>query len=226
MDSLLNIGCFTHYAVRFYFKMKFGTMYFNTYSIVTFAHLWLSLVSFSSPVPKVIKRFDGKLIASQEFRVNNILMTSRSLCMIYHTLFFTELNPYYYCTRLGIIFMHHYIADFVKGLYHIDDYNRSNIANIYHNLTNIFTTGILLISNNPDNGFITMFPIQLSALLMTLVEKKITSNKTAQFLYSLSLSLPLIVNMPSISAISSYLVTQILGQPVRIYLHPYIQTYI
>lgn len=51
----------------------------------------------------------------------------------------------------------------------------------------------MLLINNPDSSFVIMFPIQLSAFLMTLVRKGIISNEWWNILYTSSLLFPFLL---------------------------------
>jgi hypothetical protein len=122
-------------------------------------------------------------------------------------IFKNSLSPLFYLSKLGIIAAHHYIADLISNKYQNNDktttrhipYNTNNSVIIYLNkkfyaISQIVATTTLLVTNNKDNGFLIMFPIQLSAFLMTLVRKDIISNNTWHYLYSSSLLLPYLLN--------------------------------
>jgi hypothetical protein len=120
---------------------------------------------------------------------------------------FKEINAIYYITRLGIICIHHYLADMISNRY--QNHNKTTTRDIPHNIENkfiidvnkkfyatsqIIATTNLLLTNNEDNAFAIMFPIQFSTFLMTLVRKGYINNNAWHFMYGLSLTLPYLIN--------------------------------
>ena len=97
IHKILGFGCLAHYGYRFYNKLLYGSMLFeSSNSISTYVtpmvHLSLSLSSFMFSVPTY--RFNSKAIIWRELQLHNIIFTSRSVCMMYHALFFKELNAF------------------------------------------------------------------------------------------------------------------------------------
>ena len=211
VHKILGFGCLAHYAYRICNKFIYGTMFFDSNSIVTYiapaVHLTLSLSSFIFRVPK--NRFNTKAIIWKELQLHNIIFTSRSVCMMYHALLMPEknINLYFY-SRLAIVGLHHIAADMVTNRYQIDDktttrdipYDTDNklvkyINKKYYAISQLLALIGVLVSNNCENGFLIMFPIQLSTFLMTLVRKNMISNNTWHIMYGLSLTLPYITNI-------------------------------
>ena len=64
-------------------------------------------------------------------------------------------------------------------------------------------TTTLLTTDNEDNGFLIMFPIQLSTFLMTLVRKNIINNNTWHYIYTISLLVPFLLNTNMLNAKNS-----------------------
>ncbi len=214
IHKIMGFGCLSHYAYRIGCKMLYGSMLFSNDSIVTYvtplAHLSLSLSSLIFHVPTY--RFNSKVIIWKELQLHNIIFTSRSVFMMYHTLLMKTTNPYYYYVRLAIVMAHHYAADFVSGLYieHTDttktttrdipysmkplmEYATKN----YYAISQLIATYSMLRSTNYDNGLLIMFPIQASTFLMTLVRKNIVSNDHFHIIYALSLATPYLANIRS-----------------------------
>ena len=205
IHKIMGFGCLAHYGIRFYWKFKYGTMFFEQNDISPLIHLVLSLSSFLFKVPTL--RLSSKAIIWKELQLHNIIFTSRSVMMIYHSMLFKEVNTLYYFVRLGIIGFHHYLADVITDKYQNND--KTTTRDIPHNIDNkiiidankkfyaisqIAATSTLLITCNPDNGFVIMFPIQFSTFLMTLVRKGFISNNQWHILYSLSLAIPYFIN--------------------------------
>lgn len=204
IHKILGFGCLFNYFLRFYYKYKYGTMFIDSYTPLF--HLGLSLSSFIFKVP--ILRLNTKTIIWKELQLHNIIFTSRSIFIIYHSLYFKSYNPkLFYLTKLGIISIHHYIADIISNKYQNNDktttrnipYDTNNKLLIYLNkkfyaISQIIATTTLLTTNNEDNGFLIMFPIQLSTFLMTLVRKDIISNNTWHYFYTISLLIPYLLN--------------------------------
>lgn len=213
IHKILGVGCLAHYGIRFYYKIVYGTMFFEKNHILTYIspmiHLSLSLSSFLFPVPKY--RFDSKVIIWRELQLHNIIFTSRSVCMMYHCLFFKKINSLYYYSRLGIILIHHYLADIIIKKYQQKDKTTTrdipqdtnnkllkNITKKYYAISQLIATSNLLLSTNHENGFSIMLPIQLSTFLMTLVRKNIISNNSWHIYYALSLAFPYLLNLNGI----------------------------
>lgn len=210
MHKIMGFGCLAHYGIRFYWKFKYGSMFFSPTDISPLIHLGLSLSSFLFKVPTL--RLSSKIIIWKELQLHNIIFTSRSVMMMYHSMLFKEIGYFYYFVRLGIIGLHHYLADIVSNKYQNNDKTttrdipfKSNNKIIidankhFYAISQIIATSTLLITSNPDNGFVIMFPIQFSAFLMTLVRKGFISNNQWHLLYSLSLAFPYLINYNMIS---------------------------
>jgi hypothetical protein len=178
--------------------------------ITPVVHLSLSLSSFIFHVPTY--RFNSKAIIWKELQLHNIIFTSRSACVMFHTLFANQNNLQYYYTRLGIILVHHYLADLITHTYQIEDktttrdipmntdnYFIYNISKKFYAISQLVATANLLLSRSYENAFMIMFPIQSSAFLMTLVRKDIISNNQWHLFYILSLSIPYMINSKSIT---------------------------
>jgi hypothetical protein len=106
----------------------------------------------------------------------------------------------FYLTKLIIVLGHHYLADLVSNKYINNDLTttrdirgNSLIIKKFYAISQIIATTNMLLVNNPDSSFVIMFPIQLSAFLMTLVRKRLISNECWNFLYTLSLLLPFLL---------------------------------
>jgi hypothetical protein len=211
IHKILGFGCLFNYFLRFYYKYNYGTMFLDYYTPLF--HLGLSLSSFIFKVP--IIRLNTKTIIWKELQLHNIIFTSRSIFIIYHSLLFKS-SKLFYLSKLGIIAGHHYLADLISNKYQNNyktttrniPYNTDNELLIYLNkkfyaISQIIATTTLLTTTNADNGFLIMFPIQLSTFLMTLVRKDIISNNSWHYLYSLSLLVPYLLNTNMINTKNS-----------------------
>ena len=217
IHKILGFGSLIHYGYRFYLKILYNDMLFKC-NIIPSLHLGLSLSSFIFKVPTY--RYLSRTIIWKELQLHNIIFTSRSVFMMYHSLFFNDNNNddkyNYYISRLIIIMTHHYLADIVTSKYQNNEltttrdikYDNINkylikINKSFYAISQIIATTTLLLSKNPDNGFSIMFPIQLSAFLMTLVRKGIISNNQWHFIYTGSLILPYLINRNGLIADSN-----------------------
>ena len=213
IHKILGFSCLLNYFIRIFLKFKYGSMFIDYYSPLF--HLLLSLSSFIFKVPKL--RLNNKTIIWKELQLHNIIFTFRSIFMIYHSLLFQDLNIIRF---IGIVACH-YFADLITDKYQINDktttrdipYDNINknliwINKKFYAISQIVATTTLLLTNNSDNGFIIMFPIQLSTFLMTLVRKGIIGNNSRHLYYGLSLLLPYIINynmMIKVDNIKGYL---------------------
>lgn len=222
LHKSIGFLCLFHYFIRIYWLMIYGTMFLHYNSVYTFItpiiHLILSMSSFIFHVPKT--RFDSKIIIWKELQLHNIVFTSRSSILILYWIIFniTDKNKYYnlhILSRLLIIIIHHYIADKITNKYSINyktttrDINWENIPdNVkkyikkYYAICQILALNALLLSECDKTGkvfiesaFLIMFPIQLSAFLMTLVRKNIISNIYWHIFYSMSLMTPYFITL-------------------------------
>lgn len=204
IHKIMGFGCLIHYGYRFSLKILYNDMYL-TPNIYPLFHLGLSLSSFIFKVPKY--RYISKTIIWKELQLHNIIFTSRSIFMIYHSILFKNDNFNYYISRLLILLSHHYLADIVTDNFQNNNltttrdikYDSDNIYLIkinkyFYAISQLIATTTLLLSKNPDNGFSIMFPIQLSAFLMTLVRKGLITNNQWHYIYSSSLLVPYLIN--------------------------------
>jgi hypothetical protein len=180
---------------------------FFKFNLFPMIHLVLSLSSFIFKVP--LHRYLSRTIIWKELQLHNIIFTSRSICVMYHALIFNAEDKYqYYISRLLIIMTHHYMADVITSKFQNNDltttrdikYDTDNkylikINKYFYAISQIIATSTLLLTKNQDNSFSIMFPIQLSAFLMTLVRKGIISNNQWHYIYTISLIIPYLVNI-------------------------------
>jgi len=223
LHKILGFFCLSHYFIRIYYLIIYGTMFLNydsKYTLATpFIHLLLSVSSFIFHVPK--NRFDSKIIIWKELQLHNIIFTSRSAVLMIYWLLFNIYDPndkYYdlhLISRLLLIVSHHYIADKISLKYNVKnktttrDINWDNISDNnkkyikkYYAICQLFAINALLLSESDRTGktflesaFLIMFPIQLSAFLMTLVRKNIISNIWWHIFYSISLTIPYFITI-------------------------------
>jgi hypothetical protein len=220
IHKILGVGCLIHYGYRFWLKYKYGQMFNSDNYYLPAVHLGLSLSSFIFKVPTI--RYQNSTIIWKELQLHNIIFTSRSVFMIYHSMLFNYINKdsyyynhYYYLSRLALILGHHYVADLMTNKYQNNNltttrdiiYNTKDSfinkiiikANKYfYSISQIIATTTLLLSKNYETGYLIMFPIQLSAFLMTLVRKRIINNNQWHYIYTLSLLLPYFINSKGI----------------------------
>ena len=210
IHKIMGFGCLIHYGYRFSLKIFYDDMFFKI-NLFPMSHLILSLSSFIFKVP--LHRYLSKTIIWKELQLHNIIFTSRSVFMMYHALMFNAEDKYiYYISRLLIIMSHHYLADVITSKYQNKEltttrdikYDTDNIYLIkinkyFYAISQIIATSTLLLSKNQDNGFSIMFPIQLSAFLMTLVRKSIISNNQWHYIYTISLLIPYLLNINALT---------------------------
>lgn len=207
IHKILGVSCLAHYGYRIYCKLKFGNMFFESSPLVLYAtpiiHLSLSLSSFLFHVPKY--RFSSKVIIWKELQLHNIIFISRSVSVMLHILLANpKYTMFYYFTRMSIVMIHHYLADFVSFVYQVDNktttrdipYDNTNrlisyVNKKYYAASQLAAISNLLLTKNYEGPFIIMFPIHLSTFLMTLVRKNIITNSQWHILYGLSLAVPI-----------------------------------
>ena len=94
----------------------------------------------------------------------------------------------------------------------------TDINKKFYATSQIVATTTLLLTNNEDNAFAIMFPIQFSTFLMTLVRKGFINNNTWHLLYGLSLTLPYLINYNVINTNNSKLYYSLLHIFMRLIL--------
>lgn len=207
IHKLLGFGCLTHYAYRLYCKMTYGTMCFENHPMLAYitpaVHLTLSMSSFMFHVPEY--RFNSKTIIWKELQLHNIIFTSRSVFVMYHSLICKKYDTWFYYTRMGIVMAHHLLADIVSLMYKSDKtttrdipYTKNAVLNYvlkkYYAFSQLIAISNLLLTKGHENPFAIMFPIQLSTFLMTLVRKNIITNNQWHLCYAMSLLVPFMIN--------------------------------
>jgi hypothetical protein len=205
IHKTLGLFCLLNYNYRIFYKIKFGEMFPSNHYIkiaVPLIHLSLSLSSFLFNVP--LTRFASKIIIWKELQLHNIIFTSRSATIMLYSLISDNIYG-----RFAILVSHHLLADYVSFKY--KNNNKTTMRDIPYDIENktvayilkkkyaisqLFATSALLLSDNGlyENAFMIMYPIQLSTFLSTLVRKNIINNNVWHFVYSLSLTIPILVS--------------------------------
>uniref|UniRef100_A0A7S0HUI4 Uncharacterized protein n=1 Tax=Hanusia phi TaxID=3032 RepID=A0A7S0HUI4_9CRYP len=209
VHKVLGFLCLGHYALRFWWLVRYGSMYFDPSSWVTWAtpavHLLLSCSSFIFPVPQ--RRFDSKPIIWKELQLHNILFTFRS-CIIFWLWCLTpcfsgDCGQRHWFLRLLMVCFSHYVADRITEKFEQSSKTTTRdmpwgpnvpkwvqqYVKVYYAVCQLFATTALLICGSLvlDSAFAIMFPIQLSTFLMTLVRKNLISGTSWHVWYALSL---------------------------------------
>lgn len=204
IHKLIGGWCLINYNFRLFNKIKYDKMFSdNIYvKIITpLIHLGLSISSFIFYVPQ--HRFNSKIIIWKELQLHNIVFTSRSAMIMLYSLYSNNIYG-----RLTILLSHHLLADYITYKYNNNnktttrDISYDNISKFYqyfikkyYAINQLIATSSLLLSDSGlyENAFMIMYPIQLSTFLSTLTRKNLISNNMWHILYSISLSLPLLI---------------------------------
>ena len=247
IHKLIGVFVLVHYIFRFSSLLLTGTMGFEKDSkkkLVFFflVHLILSWSSLLFHLPP--RRNMNKPMIWPELRLHNIIFATRSILdALMHVLGFGS----YKILRIIIAFVTMFAADIVSNYYRRRELINSttmrgmpfpksasqafiNRINSYYALSQIFATvGVLNISQtwraDVELAFTTLFAIQISALLMTLVRKSILEPAGWHFIYAISLGLSWILAAYHYSGTSSFTITMtrfLVGGIIAAYLRFYL----
>ena len=207
--KLVGVFVLVHYIYRFVSLLLTGSMGFEKHSkekllFFFFMHLVLSWSSFIFHLPP--RRNADKPMIWPELRLHNIIFATRSILdAVIHILGLGHIAP----LRVAIGFATMIAADLVSNHYRklelIDSTTMRgmpypNLASaehymkVYYGISQLFATaGVFCIAKkwttDVELAFSTLFAIQLSALLMTLVRKSILEPAGWHFFYALSLGI-------------------------------------
>jgi len=215
LHKLVGVFCLTHYIFRFVSLLVTGSMGFEQHSAakIVFFFLMHALLSWSSLIFHLPQRRNRvKPMIWPELRLHNIAFATRSIAdAIIHTVFedvFVKRGLLFVATVVTM-----YAADRISDHYRRlelitkqdstmrsmpwpNDASAKLIAavNLYYALSQIFATvGVLNVSKrwatDVEFALTTLFAIQVSALLMTLVRKSILGNYAWHFWYQVALGL-------------------------------------
>lgn len=215
LHKILGIACFAHYIYRFLSLLLTGSMGFERNPRVVMLgfialHAALSWSSFIFRIPT--RRIKSKPMIWPELRLHNCVFATRSLLdMAIHAMGWGMVG--YGAGRPLVAFLAMFAADAVTDHYKRlalleggDSTMRGmpwppgarpeliSLANAYYAMSQLFATaGVINISRSwrtdVELAFATLFAIQISALLLTLVRKSIMQPFGWHFWYAASLAL-------------------------------------
>ena len=201
IHKIFGIVSLGNYIYRFYnWNNKLGFQYETKTSILLFCaiHGLLSLTGLLFKLPS--KRIKGSPMMWPEFRMHSIIFAFRSLI----AMVFITLNMSTPFSRCCIIFGTLISADLSTMYYNNTDNNSTmrgmpypnwltpnikKIMNIFYSYSQVLATLSIMYATQLPELFLILFPIQLAALLLTLVRKGIISTSAWHIYYTLSLSI-------------------------------------
>jgi len=215
VHKILGVICLTHYIFRFMSLLVTGSMGFEHHSVPKIL-LFLgfhALLSWSSLIFHLPPRKNRvKPMIWPELRVHNIVFATRSILdAVTNVVLEDKLTRRLICFTIAVVTM--IVADIVSEHYRKlqlitqqdstmrampwpNDASPKLISriNLYYALSQLFATaGVINVSRkwttDVELALTTLFAIQLSALLMTLVRKSILGSYAWHFWYQISLGL-------------------------------------
>lgn len=159
-------------------------------------HLALSSSALQFHVP--VKRMDLKPVIYREFLLHSLIFAARAL-MVMVVCYAQPFGHLY--LRMAVVLLAHYLADLVTDKY--GKYNPKTMRGMpysntpewlekrmfqFYSVSQLFATYACL-NAHMDQVFLTVLPIQLAALLMTLARKKLISTTSWHVWYAGALAL-------------------------------------
>lgn len=207
LHKLIGVFCLVHYLYRLGALALTGSMRFEKDSqpklvFLFLVHLLLSWSSFVFPLPQ--KRNQSKPMIWPELRWHNVVFATRSILdALLHIL-----GLGHYClARVALAMAAMVAADYVSSFYANQSTTMRGMpfpasagkrfvsgVNLFYALSQIYATkGVINITYtwtlDVELAFLTLFAIQVSALLMTLVRKSVMEPAGWHLVYGLSLFL-------------------------------------
>jgi hypothetical protein len=223
IHKLLGITCLIQFAYQYYLAWNLSNKFNTTITNGLFftLHPILSLSSFLFRVP--LKRNPVHSVIWTELRLHNIIFVLRSYSVLLLVLFLDGWEQQYWL-RLNVVLFHHVLADYVTKQYGSSENgttvrsndklkDRANYSGLerslitplerFASISQFMATIVLLVTDDPFLVYITMFPIQISTFLFTLVKKGAISNKASTVLYALALlsTYPFLIKFPLILSV-------------------------
>ena len=197
IHKTLGIISLGHFAFRYY-NLIYKTMNFNTNYDMSFLiiHSLLSATSFQFKIPQTRNRSSPMIYP--EFRLHNLLFSYRGIfCTIF---FYYKLSIIYnilicYITMIGADIVTFYYKDgtTIRNIQFNSDISEKTKQSITLFNSKMQLCGTIYMLGNIDSAFSSLFPIQLSSFLMTLVRKNIIKNNHWHLLYGMSLMINVFV---------------------------------
>mmetsp|Transcript_9480 Transcript_9480/g.9269 ORF Transcript_9480/g.9269 Transcript_9480/m.9269 type:complete len:327 (+) Transcript_9480:139-1119(+) len=202
VHKIIGSVALAHYIYRAYLLVTTGSMQFDS-SIATLycimLHALLSGSSFIFKIPN--SRVRSAPMIYPEFRLHSVIFAYRSLIimvLMWISKRYDITFPLY--LRGVVILLTMFAADTVTNSYkdqgttmrampmpsHLSSYNKERL-NLFYSMSQIIGTSVIMHAFHLDEVFAVVFPIQLGALLMTMVRKSIITTGAWHFYYTLSL---------------------------------------
>mmetsp|Transcript_21837 Transcript_21837/g.21130 ORF Transcript_21837/g.21130 Transcript_21837/m.21130 type:complete len:325 (-) Transcript_21837:64-1038(-) len=202
VHKMIGSAALAHYIYRTYLLVTTGTMQFDSSMVTLYCillHMLLSVSSFIFKIPN--NRINSAPMIYPEFRLHSIIFAYRSLIvmiLMWGSKRYESVVPLY--LRGAVVILTMVAADKVTSTYkdqgttmrampfpaYISPLTRDRL-NVFYSVCQIFATSQVLFSYHLDEVFAVVFPIQIAALLMTMVRKSIISAGAWHYYYSLSL---------------------------------------
>lgn len=204
IHKTLGILSVVHYAYRIHEWYTYKQITFD-HDIITLCmiciHTLLSVSSLIFHIPRVRNKMAPMIWP--EFRLHSILFACRSLIvMLLH--FFNMRGRFiiHILTMLGADIVTYYLPSHGTTMRIMPyEYERFwNVHKIFYSMCQVYATLEIITREKMDYAFMVLFPIQLSAFLMTMVRKGLLSSTGWHVLYTVALLTTMMYCISSYSA--------------------------
>lgn len=206
VHKVLGLLSLVHYGMRFYEWVVYREMFVDAsklnITIWVIIHMALSATSLIFKIPQ--NRVKGAPMIWPEFRAHSIIFAFRSLIAMLAIVYFGDYK-YESTIRSLIVITTLLTADTATAYYKKLDNKLGttmrgmpfpefsakimSVLNLYYSFSQVLATLVVLYVPDVGSVFITVFPIQIAALLMTLVRKGVITGAGWHFYYASALGL-------------------------------------
>jgi len=211
IHKIIGFSCLIHYIIRFSNALIYKNMLFDSSPLSLLCillHIALSVSSLIFHIPN--KRNKAKPMIWPEFRLHSIIFGLRSLFIMLICWFYEATNLHFFLYSKGLVVIFTLIfADMVTSYYKklalVEEKDTTmrgmpidasegfkKKLDLFYSASQIFATmNMIFLTNDQlspfDTAFLVLWPIQISAFMMTLVRKSIISSDAWHFWYAISL---------------------------------------
>mmetsp|Transcript_23383 Transcript_23383/g.22524 ORF Transcript_23383/g.22524 Transcript_23383/m.22524 type:complete len:307 (+) Transcript_23383:260-1180(+) len=185
IHKIIGSAALAHYIYRTYLVITTGSMQFDssmTTLLCILLHAVLSISSFLFKIPN--NRMKTSPMIYPEFRLHSIIFAYRSLIimvLMWTSKRYDVMLPLYLSYKdQGTTMRANPMPAYISNI------NKDRL-NMFYSICQILATSQVMFSYHLDEVFAVVFPIQIAALLMTMVRKSIITAGAWHYYYTLTL---------------------------------------
>jgi hypothetical protein len=210
IHKIFGFGSLLHYIYRCFHYFFYGNLGFdnsNTTLFLIIMHFCLSSSSLIFKIPS--NRIYKSPMIWPEFRLHSIIFANRSLftmILFWYQMHFPLYTNYFnilrYCLTIFTIYCADAATNYYKALLKPGESTMrtmgypentpgyfKKLLNFFYGTSQVFATMNIVFAKSMELPFLVLFPIQLAALLMTLVRKNIITTSDWHLYYTTSILL-------------------------------------